>query len=450
MSAVFVPAEADFQPFARRGALTVSPQRSATYWQDAWRRFLQNRRALASLCIALAILLFTLLGPALWRVDPASQDLAEISVGPTFGQRELLVDEPCTPVAPAAQQAFESVGTPTTEGVTLTWQSVPGATAYALFRHEYPPQGARDLGLPLARLESTQHAYVDRLRLERRRYYYTLVIEEGDRAIAYHRIGLSPVKAIIRSEAIRLGLVRSDQQVGTFFRLPAHPFGTDALGRDILARTVQGGRTSLFIGIVAPLLFLMIGVAYGGLAGFLGGRLDREMMRLADFVMALPFVLFMILFKIMLGLAPGESGVLPMLIALVVLSWPASARLVRAQVLQSRSLAFVDAARLMGASPAYLITRHLLPNLLSVLLVSLTFSIPAAIFTEAFLSFIGMGVVPPTPSWGSLCNEGLRSVLSHPHELIFPALFISATVLAFNMLGDGLRDCLDVKLRVTR
>jgi oligopeptide transport system permease protein len=450
MTAVFVPADADFQPFTRRGELAVSPERSPTYWQDARRRFVQNRRAFTSLCIALALLLFTLLGPTLWRVDPASQDLAEISVGPTLGQRALIVDEPRAPAVPAAPTAFESMGTPTTEGVTLAWRRVPEATAYELFRHQYPPEGVRDLGLPLARLEPTQQVYADRLRLESRRYYYTLVIEKGDQPIAYQRIELSPAKAITRLGATRLGLVRADQRLGAFLRLPAHPFGTDALGRDILARTMQGGRTSLFIGIVAPLLFLLIGVAYGGVAGFLGGRLDREMMRFADFVMALPFVLFMILFKIMLGLAPGESGVIPMLIALVVLSWPASARLVRGQVLQSRSLAFVDAARLMGASPTYLITRHLLPNLLSVLLVSLTFSIPAAIFTEAFLSFIGMGVVPPTPSWGSLCNEGLHNVLSHPHELIFPALFISATVLAFNLLGDGLRDSLDVRLRVTR
>jgi oligopeptide transport system permease protein len=167
-------------------------------------------------------------------------------------------------------------------------------------------------------------------------------------------------------------------------------------------------------------------------------------------VLGLPFVLFMILSNVMLGRGVGESGITAMLLALVVLSWPAPARLVRAQVMQSRGLAYVQAARLMGAGTRYLVLRHMLPNLLGVVLVSLTFSIPTAIFTEAFLSFIGMGVAPPTPSWGSMCNDGLRNLLSHPHELIFPALFISVTVLAFNLLGDGLRDSLDVKLRPGR
>ncbi len=131
------------------------------------------------------------------------------------------------------------------------------------------------------------------------------------------------------------------------------------------------------------------------------------MMRFADFVIALPFLLFMILFKVAFGIGPGESGVMPMLIALILLGWPASARLVRGQVLQIREEAYIQAARLMGAGTRYLIFRHMLPNVMGVLLVALTFAVPSAIFTEAFLSFIGMGVVPPTPSWGSMCNDGI-------------------------------------------
>ena len=136
-----------------------------------------------------------------------------------------------------------------------------------------------------------------------------------------------------------------------------------------------------------------------------------------------------------------------MLIALIALGWPTAARLVRGQVLQLREQPFVEAAQLMGANSYYLIWRHMLPNVMGVVLVSLTFSIPTAIFTEAFLSFIGMGVAPPTPSWGAMCNDGVKSFLSHPHELLFPALFISLTVLAFNLLGDGLRDALDAKMK---
>ena len=170
-------------------------------------------------------------------------------------------------------------------------------------------------------------------------------------------------------------------------------------------------------------------------------------MRFADFVVALPFLLFMILFQVVFGIGPGESGILPMLLALVVLAWPATARLVRGQVLQIRQEAYISASRLLGAPSWYLVLRHMIPNTLGVILVTLTFAVPSAIFTEAFLSFIGMGVAPPTASWGSMSNEGLATMLTHPHELIFPALFISVTVLAFNLLGDGLRDALDARMR---
>jgi oligopeptide transport system permease protein len=226
-----------------------------------------------------------------------------------------------------------------------------------------------------------------------------------------------------------------------------HPLGTDYLGRDMLARLMAGARVSLFIGICAPFLFVLFGVMYGSIAGFLGGKIDQVMMRFADFVVALPFLLFMILFKIAFGVGPGESGVLPMLVALVILMWPATARLVRGQILLIREQGYISASQLLGAKTPYLILRHMIPNTLGVVLVTLTFAIPSAIFTEAFLSFIGMGVVPPTPSWGSMSNEGIKTMLTTPHELIFPAVIISITVLAFNLLGDGLRDALDARMR---
>jgi ABC-type dipeptide/oligopeptide/nickel transport systems, permease components len=181
--------------------------------------------------------------------------------------------------------------------------------------------------------------------------------------------------------------------------------------------------------------------------GFFGGRTDALLMRLADFVVALPFLLFMILFRVASGVEAGESGITAILVAMVLLLWPATARLVRGQILQIREEGYVQAARLLGAPQRYLIFRHMIPNTLGVILVTLTFAIPTAIFTEAFLSFIGMGVAPPTPSWGSMCFEGLKSMLNSPHELFFPALMISLTVLAFNLLGDGLRDALDARMR---
>jgi oligopeptide transport system permease protein len=287
--------------------------------------------------------------------------------------------------------------------------------------------------------------YEDRLKLEARTYHYSIVATDGmDESDKHITIGVPVAQGITLSEAQSRGL---GSQVGESIILEAHPLGTDYLGRDMLARLMYGARISMFIGIVAPLAFVLFGTIYGGFAGFLGGKWDRYLMAFSDFVVALPFLLFMILFKISFGIGPGESGVVPMLLALVLLSWPGTSRLVRGQVMQQRNEGYIQAAQLLGAKSGYLIMRHMIPNTMGVILVSLTFAVPTCIFTEAFLSFIGMGVAPPTPSWGSMCNEGIKTMLSHPHELIFPAVLISATVLAFNLLGDGLRDALDPRMR---
>lgn len=465
-SSRYQPVAADFLPLPKAAASAQISRPSLSYWQDAWRRLKQNPRAMLSLLVVAFMIAGTLVGPLLWRVNPAHQVLDQISQGPNLGMAALLVDDfvpwagrtvtvsPAPPAATAADLAAPSAitahGQPTTEAVRFHWTPVAGATGYAIYRHELPPGGSFDLGLPLGEVEGAGTvSFEDRLGLESRSYFYSVVPllgnEEGP---AYITLEQQVRQAIAISEARYRGLVtEQDASIGEDIRLVAHPLGTDYLGRDILARIIQGARTSLFIGITAPFLYVLFGLCYGGVSGYFGGRIDNAMMRFADFVIALPFLLFMILFKVAFGIGPGESGVMPMLIALILLGWPASARLVRGQVLQIREEAYIQAARMMGAGTRYLIFRHMLPNVMGVLLVALTFAVPSAIFTEAFLSFIGMGVVPPTPSWGSMCNDGIRTMLAHPHELIVPAVFISITVLAFNLLGDGLRDALDARLR---
>jgi oligopeptide transport system permease protein len=291
----------------------------------------------------------------------------------------------------------------------------------------------------------------DRFDLRPQRYWYSVVALDanGEESAKYAVLEVDVVRVTSAGEAASLGWIGSANEVdvGDAITLPYHPLGTDYLGRDMLARLMHGARISLFIGLVAPFLFVFAGIVYGSAAGFIGGRADQVLMRFADFVVALPFLLFMILFRIAFGVGPGESGVFPMLVALVVLMWPATARLVRGQILQIRQEGYVAAAQLLGAGTGYLVFRHMIPNTIGVILVTLTFEIPKVIFIEAFLSFIGMGVAPPTPSWGSMANEGIKTMLAHPHELLFPALLISITVLAFNLLGDGLRDALDVRMR---
>lgn len=441
---------------------------SLSYWQDAWIRLKKNTRALISLYIVILLGLFTLVGPFVWTTDPSLLDVGQISQPPGFSKQAILVDRyqsweeivlddfPAEPdeyleVIPPPQN-FHVFDTPTTQHVRLTWDPVEGAAGYNIYRHDHAPSGFNDLGLPLgSTFGGNEISYEDRLDLDSMTYYYSIVSTDGiDESEQYSSIEVSPKQIITLQAALQRGLITEQQaanDLGKEIKLEFHPLGTDALGRDMLARLMYGARVSLFIGIVAPFLFVTFGILYGGIAGYHGGRIDALLMRFADFVVALPFLLFMILFKIAFGIGPGESGIFPMLLALVMLAWPATARLVRGQVLQIREEGYIQAAQLLGAKNSYLILRHIIPNTIGVILVTLTFAVPSAIFTEAFLSFIGMGVAPPTPSWGSMCNEGVKTMLSHPHELIFPALFISVTVLAFNLLGDGLTEALDSRLR---
>lgn len=464
----YQPTGSDFRPAVKEEGANTIVRPSLSYWEDAWRRLKKNGRAIASLYIVIGLLIFTLIGPFIWTVNPSSQDLEQISESPTWTTRTALVvdeyerwdgvfsnaDEALKPAHKlGALTGLKVVGEPNTESVKLTWDPVPGAKYYNVYRHEYEPHHRYDLGLPIGETTKVgEVSYNDKLNLAELDYYYSVVAMDGrDEALEHQSIIVSPQMALRFGEAKYRGLLPEEATLesskGTVIDLQWHPLGTDYLGRDMLARLMAGAKTSLFIGVFAPLLYVFIGSIYGGFAGYKGGRIDNVMMRFSDFVIALPFLLFMILFKVILGIGPGESGVVPMLIAMVILSWPAAARLVRGQVLQIREEPFIQAAQLMGANSRYLLTRHLLPNVLGVVLVSLTFAVPSAIFTEAFLSFIGLGVAPPTPSWGSMSNDGMKSLQSYPHELLLPAFFISITVLAFNLLGDGLRDALDARMR---
>ncbi|GAA0075788.1 ABC transporter permease [Clostridium sp. CTA-5] len=225
-----------------------------------------------------------------------------------------------------------------------------------------------------------------------------------------------------------------------------HWFGTDQLGRDIFVRVFYGSRYSLIIGIAAAFINLFIGVLYGGISGFLGGKVDNIMMRIVDVLYSIPLTIYVIILMAILN-KPGSagSGLSTIIIALSISYWIGMARIVRGDVLQLKQQEFVLAAKALGASNTRILIRHLIPNCIGSIMVTMTLLIPQAIFTEAFLSFIGLGLIPPKASLGTLANEAMKAIYQYPYQLLFPAVAICLIILAFNLFGDGLSDALDPK-----
>lgn len=221
-----------------------------------------------------------------------------------------------------------------------------------------------------------------------------------------------------------------------------HILGMDQLGRDMFARLWIGGRVSVAIGIAGTIIEVIIGSIYGGIAGYFGGKVDTVMMRIVEVLVSIPYLIVVVIISVILG-----QGIGALIIALCITGWLGFARLVRGQVMQLKNSEYVLASKALGAGPLRIILKHLIPNTLGITIVYITFDIPNFIFAESFLSFIGLGIQPPNTSWGAMAAFGQTQMDFYPHELIFPVIAISVTMLAFNLMGDGLRDALDPRLR---
>ena len=376
---------------------TIRP--SLTYWQDAWRRLKQNKLSVLGMFAVVLIILFGFVGPKFTPFSYSDQVNKYKNLPPRLELYEI-------------NDKYFYV-----------------SKDYNMF------------------LVEENGKLIDRLNLNplkkdpiNKIYRYDLGEEEVILDFSYN---LLPTKQGYDYDfTIEYNGEIVEQPVSTKWN-KTYIFGTDSLGRDLLTRVMYGAQISLLVAFIATIANLFIGVVYGSIAGYEGGRADNIMMRIVDIINSVPLVLYVILLMVWFR----GGGLWNIIIALASVYWVDMARLVRGQMLSLKEQEFVLAARVMGVSKTKIIFRHLIPNAMGPIIVSIAMMIPSAVFTESFLSFIGLGVSAPMASWGTLANNALSGLQTYPYQLFFPALAIAFTMLAFNFIGDGLRDALDPRLR---
>ena len=373
-----------------------------TYWKDSWRRLRRNKGAMVGLFGILAIVLFAVIGPLFTQFTYDQQVNKYKNVEPFLNVYE--VDEGVFVFVNIDYYAYQI----SEKGELidrLSGKRPEKNIAEGIWRYHYNLNG-KDLILD---------------------YSYKQVPEKAGEGIAYSFI---------------YDGVEYKEKAKTVWN-KTYPLGTDNLGRDMLSRLMEGARISLLVAVVATVVNLFIGITYGAIAGYAGGRTDDIMMRIIDIIDSIPLLLYVILLMVVLN----DTGLQTIILTLGLVYWVGMARMVRGQVLQLKEQEYVLAARMIGVPKHKIVFRHLIPNALGPILVSMTMMIPTAVFTEAFLSFIGLGVSAPHASWGTLANDGARSIQTAFYQLLEPSIGIALAMLSFNFFGDGMRSAFDPRLR---
>lgn len=427
----------DFAPATEQEKEDMIENRaSVSYWKDAARRFRKNRVSMAALFLFIAIFVFSFLGPLFIPYDYANQYRNNVKLGPMeYSQKEEYVRT----VLKEHDYAYATAlipGSLNALSANTTYQFTAGGKTYNFYNESL-------LGDVIVTFDKNDVSALG-------------IVKESDAA-------KGNVKA---SASIKLneGAVQGASEITLIKRVFPHVFGTDSAGRDIMARTMYGGRVSISIGIIAALIVLVIGSIYGSISGLSGGVVDFVMMRLVDIIYSVPDVLIVLLLQVVLKVplqawldAAGTDfarlmsnlgvGIISIFITFACLYWVGMSRIVRGQVLQLKNQEFVTAARALGVPNSMIIRRHLLPNCVGQLVIATCLQIPSAIFLESFLSFLGLGVSIPMTSLGSLCSEALDTMTIYPYRLIIPGMILTLLVLSLNLVGDGVRDALDPRLK---
>ena len=400
-------------------------RKSLTYWQDAWRRLKKNKLAMAGLAGIILIVIFGVLGPFLTDVTYSDQQNEFKNLAPRLDVYR--IDEGVY-VHIAGDYHMFVIDDEAGEMLLLEQVEkdeddlVRNFTSNVISPAELKKQQQADKN----DVESSSIIYSyngEEILLD----FSNLVVDEP--------VGDYDYKITYKEN--------ETTEVYDTFANKMFPLGTDGLGRDLLTRVMFGTRISLIVAFVATVVNFLIGVLYGAVSGYEGGKIDNIMMRIVDVINSVPLILYIILLMVLLG----NQGLWTIILAIGTVYWVGMARLVRGQMLSLKEQEFILAARTLGVAKRKIITRHLIPNAMGPIIVSMTMMIPSAIFTESFLSFIGLGVSAPQASLGTLANNALAGILTYPYQLFYPSLTIAFMMLAFNFLGDGLRDALDPRLR---